>query len=321
MISDVGRFSCGRAGQLRFWQFGTNFGVSVRKGSARDLHEFREFSGWEASTFRHWYRAPLSASHPRTGRAQSQQSGLWAKSQGDVFGTMLVKRRGERSLGTLARMSPWWWFRAWWSAVASLWGRRLARGTLGREATALRSPSRKRCASSVTSHTCTHTCFTSSTTWRAAQHSAHGNSYVHTAPWVFSRPTSPPPPGSQSEVGSAAASGAWCARRDATTLRSPSRKGRANPAQHRACQRTHARARHTRAPTGVSEILSCVASPSCHDRRRRTERPSIPMGSACGDGALAGFHSVGSTRARLQKCTGDQLRKASACRQRAPETS
>ena len=69
------------------------------KGSARDLHELRVPSEWEASTFRHWYRAPLSASHPRTGRAQSEASGLWAKPQGGCAWDD-VKRRGERSLGT-----------------------------------------------------------------------------------------------------------------------------------------------------------------------------------------------------------------------------
>ena len=60
------------------------------KGSARDLHELRvPSSEWEASTLRHWYRAPLSASHPRTGRAQSEPQGRCAWDD--------VKRRGERS--------------------------------------------------------------------------------------------------------------------------------------------------------------------------------------------------------------------------------
>ena len=86
---------------------------------------------FEASTFRHWYRGPLGASHPRTGRAQSEASGRWAKPQGNGLGTTSVKRRGERSFGTPARQSPWWWFRAWESAIASPWERRLARGALG----------------------------------------------------------------------------------------------------------------------------------------------------------------------------------------------
>ena len=67
------------------------------------------------------------------------------------------------------------------------------------------------------SHACTYRCFTSSTARRKAQHSAHENTYTHAQLWLTRKTsTSPPPPGSQSEVGSAAASGAWSAglRRD-----------------------------------------------------------------------------------------------------------
>ena len=65
-----------------------------RKGSARGLYELRESSEWEAGTFRHQCRAPVSASNPRTGRAQFQASDIWPMSQGGCVWNDVSKARG-----------------------------------------------------------------------------------------------------------------------------------------------------------------------------------------------------------------------------------
>ena len=89
-----------------------NLATSVsleRKGSARDLHELHESSEWEVGTFQTSVPSHSQCVTPTHGRAQFQASGFWAKSQKvALVTTTTTRRRGERSLGTPARLGLWW---------------------------------------------------------------------------------------------------------------------------------------------------------------------------------------------------------------------